>query len=58
MCMGDPRRAEIERLAALTFDAKRERLIRVWADERYKATARVNQSGNAGGSQDKMVVRR
>lgn len=47
--MNDPRRAEIERLAALTFDTKRERLIREWADERYKAVARVTQSGNAGG---------
>lgn len=47
--MNDPRRAEIERLAALTFDAKRERLIREWADERYKTVARVNQGGNAAG---------
>jgi hypothetical protein len=49
MCMNDPRRIEIERLAALTFDAKRERLVKEWADERYKALARVHQSGNAGG---------
>jgi hypothetical protein len=47
--MNDPRRAEIERLAALSFDAKRERIIREWADERYKRVARVNQSGNVAG---------
>jgi hypothetical protein len=47
--MNDPQRGEIERLAALTFDAKRERIIREWADERYKTVARVHQTHNAGG---------
>jgi hypothetical protein len=47
--MSDVRKAEAERLAELTWKAKRERIVRDFGDERNRVINRVTHSGNAGG---------
>jgi hypothetical protein len=47
--MNDPRRTEAERLAALTFKARQERIIREFAAERNRVINRVTLTQNAAG---------
>ena len=47
--MSDVKRAEAERLADLTWKAKRERIVRDFGEERNRVINRVTHSGNAGG---------
>lgn len=47
--MSDVRKAEAERLAELTWKAKRERIVRDFGEERNRVINRVTHGGNAGG---------
>jgi hypothetical protein len=47
--MNDPRRAEVERLAALTFKARQERIVREFGEERNRVINRVTLTHNAAG---------
>jgi hypothetical protein len=47
--MSDVKRAEAERLAELTWKAKRERIVRDFGEERNRVINRVTHNGNAGG---------
>ncbi len=47
--MDDPKRAEVERLATLTFKARQERIIREFGEERYRVINRVTLTHNAAG---------
>jgi hypothetical protein len=47
--MNDPRRAEVERLATLTFKARQERIIREFGEERNRVINRVTLTHNAAG---------
>ena len=47
--MNDPRRAEVERLATLTFKARQERIIREFGEDRNRVINRVALTHNAAG---------
>jgi hypothetical protein len=47
--MNDPRRAEAESLAVLTFKARQERIIREFGEERNRVVNRVTLTHNAAG---------
>jgi hypothetical protein len=47
--MNEVKRAEAERLAELTWKAKRERIVRDFGEERNRVINRVTHNGNAGG---------
>ncbi len=47
--MNDPRRAEVERLAVLTFKTRQERIIREFGKERNHVINRVTLTHNAAG---------